>query len=181
MEAKATTAANGVEGLLPMDATTVETLYVQYGGAVYRRCLYMLRNPDEAESAMQDIFVRLLKAMDKGHKVKSMRGYLFAIATNHCLNRLRSRRRTPPMVQLDRQADWRPGPEREVAAASLIDECFGELEGKKLLVMYLYFGEGMTQEEVAEVTGVSRRSVGKWLRAFQALMSRKEQERRAAS
>jgi len=163
-----------------MDAHVVEELYLRFGGLVYRRCLRMLKDPCEAENAVQEVFLRIIRTLEKGTKVEAMRNYLFRTATNYCLNRLRSQKRRPPHVPIHTPLpEGRPGPEQQLSTLSVLEECMARLDGDKRLVVYLYFGEGMTQEEVAEIAGLSRRTVGKVLRSFRKRVQGSEKKGRS--
>ena len=76
---------------MPID---VEAYYRRYGPLVIRRCRHLLKNEDLALEAAQDVFVQLLRKEDLLTD-KSPSGLLMRMATNVCLNILRSRKRHP--------------------------------------------------------------------------------------
>ena len=50
-----------VSGGKPADSrAALRELYTQYGGTVYGRCQYLLRDATKAEDAMQDVFAKAL-------------------------------------------------------------------------------------------------------------------------
>ena len=65
-----------------------ENLYRQYGPMVLRRCRFILKNEEKALDAMQDTFVRLIERKEKITNVCS--SLLYTMATNVCLNKIRS-------------------------------------------------------------------------------------------
>ena len=67
-------------------------LYERYGGAVYGRCLYLLKDRTRAEDAMQDVFARVLTHHASFREEASPLTWLMTIATHHFLNVLRSER-----------------------------------------------------------------------------------------
>jgi RNA polymerase sigma-70 factor (ECF subfamily) len=73
-------------------ALDIETLYRTYGPMVMRRCRSILKDEEAAADAMQDTFLKVLRYRDRlnGRAPSSL---LYTIATNVCLNRLRSSRR----------------------------------------------------------------------------------------
>src|SRR5262245_7283991 len=91
---------------------------------VYRRCLRLLGDEDEAMDAWQDVFVRVLeRRIDARHPSS----FLYRVATNLCLNRIRDRRRraeSPGDVVLERIASAEDG-ERTTGARLLLDRLFG--------------------------------------------------------
>lgn len=69
----------------------VETLYRNYGPMVMRRCRSILADEEEAKDALQDTFVRVLRYRDRLTD-RAPSSLLYTMATNVCLNRLRSSR-----------------------------------------------------------------------------------------
>ena len=74
------------------DAPDVKELYERYGRAVYRRCQYFLRNDEDARDAMHEVFVKVVQRYGEFKGESSPLTWLVRIATNHCLNILRSRK-----------------------------------------------------------------------------------------
>ena len=75
-------------------AIDVEACYRSHGPMVLRRCRVLLRDEEEARDAMQDTFVQLVRHQGRLHEAGPSR-LLYRMATNVCLNRIRSRRRHP--------------------------------------------------------------------------------------
>lgn len=152
-----------------MDAARVEALYVEYGPMVYRRCLRILGNIHEAEEAVQEVFLRILRKLASAGEVEALRNYMFRISTNYCLNRVRDRRKFLRHLEPEHlPPEWRPTPEEHSIVVEELAAQFARLPEERRSIVYLHFGEGMSQEEVAEVVGLSRRTVGKVLRTFVA-------------
>ena len=60
-------------------------LYRKYNFMVLRRCFFLLRDKEQAEDAMQETFVGILKRkLDSGHS--NLSSYIYRAATNTCLN-----------------------------------------------------------------------------------------------
>ena len=76
---------------MPVD---IEGFYQRYGPMVLRRCRALLRNDAKAQDAMQDVFVALLRHQDRLQD-EAPAALLLRVATNVCLNRLRTERRRP--------------------------------------------------------------------------------------
>ena len=150
-------------------AIDVGTYYQRYGPMVLRRCRRLLRDEQEAESAMQDVFVQLLVNEDRltGDAPSSL---LYRIATNVCLNRLRmvGRRREAAgddvLMQIAAASDEG---ERSLARIAL-DAIFGREQESTRTIAVMRYVDGMTHEEVAREVGMSVSGVRKRLRTLAA-------------
>lgn len=141
-------------------------LYALYGPAVYRRCLRMLRDEEAARDATQDVFVKLVKEMDRLEDRENAMGWLYTVATRHCLNALRDRRRhgeRAPSDELELAAPESPSglPGRVLAHAVLAR--FDE--GTQAVAVGVLV-DGMEQEELASALGISRKTVQRRLDRF---------------
>lgn len=150
-------------------AVDPETLYRRYGPMVLRRCRQLLRDEAAAADAMHDVFVEVCRAQARldDHAPSSL---LYRIATNTCLNRLRSRRRRPESPDDDLllriAAAHEPG--EQLSARRVLDRLFGRAPESSRTIAVLHLLDGMTLEEVAEVVGLSVSGVRKRLRMLKA-------------
>ena len=159
-------------------------LYEKYGGSVYGRCRYLLRDAAKAEDAMQDVFARALINAASFRAEASPLTWLTRIATNHCLNLLRSERapwhqtfEDHELARVDRARHVGPasGPglfENREAVRQLL--ATADLETQAVAVHY--YVDEMTLEEVATALGRSVPTVRKRLASF-AAQERERQER----
>ncbi len=144
----------------------VDQLYRRHGPVIYRRCVKLLRDRAAAEDATQEVFLKLMRHIDGLEEGEGYLPWIYRVATNHCLNRLRDEawlQTMPPELLADEGVHGAAAslPERELGARLLaaVDE-----ETRAVAVLALV--DGLTQEEVASVLGISRKTVGKKLRLF---------------
>src|SRR5438552_1491222 len=71
---------------------TLRRLYATYGGTVYERCRYLLKDRTRAEDAMQEVFAKALTHLPEFRAEASPLTWLVKISTHHCLNLLRAER-----------------------------------------------------------------------------------------
>ncbi len=150
-------------------AIDTETFYRKYGPMVLRRCRRMLSDDEKALDAMHDVFVQLLLREDRLTNTAPS-SLLFRMATNICLNRIRSEKRRPERPDDDllaRIADADDFESRN-AARSVLGRLFRSASEstRTIAVMHLY--DGMTLAEVADEVGMSVSGVRKRLRKLRS-------------
>ena len=134
------------------------TLYRTYGPTLYARCRHILGDDAAAADATQETFLRLHKHLDRAPSAEEALAWIYRVATNHCLNQVRNaRRRAEPVAELPEHAG--PSPEGALLERDLARRLVATLPEKLAQVAWLHHADGLTQEEVARVLGVSRRTV----------------------
>src|SRR2546423_10474430 len=79
--------------LLRRDAgAEVERLYRKHSAEVLRYALLVLRSRSDAEDVTQAVFIRALRALERGEKVRVPRNWLIKITHNECRRLVRSRK-----------------------------------------------------------------------------------------
>jgi RNA polymerase sigma-70 factor (ECF subfamily) len=141
-------------------------LYRQYGPVVYRRCLRILKDPEAAKDATQEVFVKLVRDMEKLAERETVLPWIYRVATNHCLNHRRDAARRGddvemPDLELAHGVSPDAFPDRALAVQLLerVDETTRSVAVGVLV-------DGMEHEEVASVLGISRRTVARKLERF---------------
>lgn len=148
-------------------AIDVEAYYRTYGPMVLRRCRFLLRDEERALDATQEVFVKLL---ERGERMRDEfpSSLLYRIATNVCLNMLRSERRARTVDgddALDRIASYDDVAGR-TAAGELLDRIFSREQTSTREIAVMHYVDGMTLEEVARESGLSVSGVRKRLRTL---------------
>ena len=136
-------------------------LYRTYAPVIYARCRRILNDARAAEDATQETFLRvhrhLAKAPDPQHALR----WIYRIATNYCLNELRDRIARPTPVD---DVDARSGGQEadmldEVIDRDLVVRLLARVHAQVGQVAWLHHVDGLDQNEVAQLLGISRRTV----------------------
>ena len=93
---------------------------------VLRRCRHLLRSDAQAQDAMQDVFVALLRHQDRLQD-EAPSALLLRVATNVCLNRLRTLRRRPEDADDERLLQIAGGGEDESEGRTLARDLLAKL------------------------------------------------------
>lgn len=135
--------------------------YARYGSIVLRRARALMGSPAEASEVLQDVFLMLHEKPEQYRGQSSMVTYLYSATTHCCLARLRNeanrrRLREEHLPDPENDADApRVSPETAVLARRVL----ARLPDNLAQVAVYMAVDGMTQDEIAETMGCSRRRV----------------------
>ena len=148
------------------DEAALAALVSQYSGTLYRVAYSVLRNAADAEDAVQEAFMRVLRHRDTLHEVRDQRVWLIRIVWNVVLDRKRrakSRPETDDVSELARvlPAGGLSAEERAAAAQhhAHVLACVEQLPAKERQVLMLSAFEELTSVEIASVVGITESSV----------------------
>jgi RNA polymerase sigma-70 factor (ECF subfamily) len=148
------------------DEAVLEGLVSQYAGALYRVAYSVLRNPADAEDAVQEAFLRVLRHRDNLEEVRDRRVWLIRIVWNIVLDRKRrakTRPETDDVAELARVLPCRGLSAEQLAAAAQhhahVLKCVDKLPTKEREVLTLSAFEELSSVEIASVLGITESSV----------------------
>ena len=158
----------------------------RYSPRVFRFASKFFRQRSVVEEAAQEVFMKAFTQLGSYEGRGSMEGWLTRIATNTCLNMLRSAKRRPEVVNADLSDDETEfmetvsspmgrqelDAEQKVVAADLAERLLQTLSPEDRLALTMIDGEGASVNEVAQVTGWSESKVK--VRAFRARKKARE-------
>ena len=143
----------------------VARLYREFGPAVYRRCLRLLRDRDAARDATQEVFVRLVRDIGKLADRETALPWIYRVATNHCLNLRRAARRHRAEA-LDGALDVAPAARDAFPERRLAREVLARFDVQTQAIAVGVLVDGMEHEELAGALGISRKTVHRKLARF---------------
>ena len=152
-------------------------LYEAHSRAIYYLTLRFLSDPQKAEDATHDVFLKAFRKKDEFHGRSSWRTWLYRIAINHCIN-LRQSWHSRNIVSNVDAAVWDRAPAatdsplRVLETKELgerIQKALDTLSGEYRLILLLVADEELSYDEVAALTHQTADAVrGKLHRARKA-------------
>lgn len=139
----------------------IAELYAAHGYGLFRRCYSWLGDQAGAQDAVQEVFVRALRAGEGFRGEASVKTWLSRIADHHCLDLLRRERRSPVALGVE-PPPWIGDDDGEAIAD--VRRLMDGLPRADRRLAILYYVDRLTQNEIAGELGVSRRTVNKRLR-----------------
>jgi RNA polymerase sigma-70 factor (ECF subfamily) len=143
---------------------TMETLFRRYRPSVLRRATAILGNSETAKDAVQEVFLRAMRSRPEWIESPSPMAWLYRVTTNLCLNWLRDVARRRKVLATSLPVGWHaPGDTLVVVRALLRNLTPAAQE-----IAIYYFVDQMSQNEISELMGISRRTVGHRLERIRA-------------
>jgi RNA polymerase sigma-70 factor (ECF subfamily) len=164
--------------------TEFSELYHQHGRAIYYLCLRFLSDPDKAEDATHDVFLKAFRKMGQFRGEASWRTWLYRIAINHCRNLQQAWNERHMLSNADETifenaAARTDSPLRVLETKELgrrIQKALDALPAEYRLILLLVADEQMSYEQVGALTEQSTDAVrGKLHRARKAFATLFEQ------
>ncbi|MBD9374181.1 sigma-70 family RNA polymerase sigma factor [Rhizobium sp. ARZ01] len=151
------------------DRQAFRRLYELTGAKLFPICLRMLGKREDAEEALQDIYVKIWQRADRfAPDETSAFAWLAAVARYHAIDVIRARR---PVASDIEEAydigDAEPGPEARstlISEARRIEASLKQLEAEKASAVRQAYVEAMSYEELATQFGVPLNTMKTWLR-----------------
>ena len=159
------------------DREAFRCLYEETAKSVYGYALSILKNPQDAEEAMQDTYLAVWDQAGRYHSDGKPMAWIFTITKNLCYMRLR-RQMSQGGISLDelkeQESGWEPGqlcedielaPEKHVLL-----EALKSLKEEERSIILLHDAGGMKHREIAELLDLPLATVlSKYHRAMKKL------------
>lgn len=149
---------------MAIDRARAEALYRAFGPAILRRCARLMRDSADAEDATQEVFLKVCRYLDRLRPGESGLPWVHQIATTVCLNRLRTQARAAAAAERMGSAEAAHAPAFEDRQAAHV--LLQQFDERTSLIAVYHLVDGMTQEEIAQALGITRRTVYTHLTRF---------------
>ena len=147
----------------------IEQAYLKYGQSALRRARALLGNEEDAREMVHEIFVGLLEAPTQYQGRSAFATWLYSATTHRCLNRIRDRKNQQKLLR-ERVA---PAANLETTAgadAAALRRLLAALPDELAAVAVYHYMDEMTQQEIADALGRSRRHVANLLQRLTAFV-----------
>jgi RNA polymerase sigma-70 factor (ECF subfamily) len=154
------------------DKTAFDALVLRHKDKLYNLCYWFLGDGQEANDSAQEVFIKVFRSLKKFRFESAFSTWLYRIAANTCKNRLKSSdfRQKTKMVRFDNPGkiedgqyaeeikNKAPSPMVELEKKErmmLIQKAIAALPTDQSTVVVLRDIEGLSYEEVANITGIN--------------------------
>jgi len=143
------------------DLGAFEELYRAHAGRLFSVACRMLGNPADAEDLLQEIFLSAHRKLESFRGESALGTWLYRLATNHCLDYLRSRAaRTGQLTdtlddEVGRFEPGRKGLAEQTITKMDLERALAQLPDGCRAAFVLHDIEGLEHKEVAEALGIA--------------------------
>jgi len=133
-------------------------LFQRYTMLLLGVCMKYLKNEEEAKDAVQQIFLKALTELQK-YKVGYFKSWLYMVAKNYCLMKIRERNGKMPFELTDRIVPLEEDPEQKYdllkkdKVLTAIEQSLSELSDEQKQCVTLFYLQNKSYQEVAGITG----------------------------
>ena len=168
------------------DRAAFRTLTDRHYVSVLRLCRSILRHPEDAEDATQEVFVRMFQNLGQYQGRGAFGAWLRRLTVNHCLNRTQSaaanaakRSYSLDLMTETLAAKHDSDPEKRLLLSeqtARIRSGLDELPAQQRAALALRLIEGLSYDEIADMMNVPVNSVRSWLHRGRARLREALQE-----
>ena len=160
-------------------------LLQRYTLLLFGVCMKYIKQEDEARDCVQQIFVKVITELAK-YRVEYFKSWIYTIARNHCLMKLRDQPGRPAVLNEGMLAAWddEAGKSRHFEKDQLLElmeQSLQELGKEQKLCVILFYLEKRSYQEIAGTTGFSQMQVKSYIqngkRNLKLLMEKKAREK----
>lgn len=154
-----------VQRVLAGDAQAYAGLVDRHSRRAYDVARRMLRDPHEAEDAVQHAFLNAFKALARFDTTRPFRHWILRITSNLCRNRLAARKVRKHLLSPTGGEEMPPDPEAETGApaapllaagaAADVREAIEALPERYRLPIVLKYLHEHSLEEISQITGIA--------------------------
>jgi RNA polymerase sigma factor (sigma-70 family) len=120
-------------------------------------CMKYLKNEEEAKDCVQQIFLKVITELKK-YKVEYFKSWLYMVAKNHCLMKIRDRHGKIPVELNERnmagaeELPDRQSRARDDLAIEFMNEALAELSHEQRQCVTLFYLQKKSYQEISEET-----------------------------
>lgn len=118
-------------------------------------CMKYLKNEEEAKDAVQQIFLKAITELGK-YKVSYLKSWLYMVARNHCLMKLRDKNVFIPVedkTQIAAEESNRKEIDEKEVTLSLLESSLAELNPEQKSCVTLFYLRKKSYQEIVDITG----------------------------
>lgn len=165
------------------DLTALEELYHRTSASVFGFALSVLKNVQDAEDVMHDLYVSVWSAIGQYYPEGRPMAWIITITRNLCLQKLREYQKRSDIPQ----EDWETyiGTNRNMSSEDklILAECLRTLSDEQRQIVVLHAVAGFKHREIAKLLGIPLSTIlsryNRSLKKLQKFMEESDEDKRS--
>ena len=153
------------------DLAVIGVLFKRYKGLMYGVSMKYLKDSDESQDAVMQVFEKLIVELKK-HTILNFRPWLHAVTKNHCLMLLREKKSrgyefsgagetSLEVVEMD--SLWHPDEAGKEATLQRLEAAIPQLNDEQRTCIELFYLQEKSYNDVSSITGYSMLQVKSYI------------------
>ena len=139
-----------------MTAEEFKTRLLPVKNKLYRFALSLMQNKQEAEDAVQEVYLKMWNMRNNLEKYKSTEALMMTITKNHCLDKLKSKKNKAASLQVEHHQQSDTTPQSKIEQSEMVARVktlIQQLPDQQKTIVHLRDVEGYEFEEIMKITG----------------------------
>lgn len=141
-----------LKGIADENMTSLRLLYEETSAGVYSFTLSMLKNREDAEDALQDVYLSIHKSAHLYNPMGRPMEWIMTVTRNICMTKLRERKKHQPLGREDEAIDYFDTTQSDDRIA--LNEALKTLSDEERRIVLLHSVAGLRHKEIAAVLGI---------------------------
>lgn len=146
------------------DVKAFESIYKMFSKPLYRRLMYILKNTDEVDEIIHNVFLKIWIKRETIDLDKNFSSYLLKIANSMAIDHLRRNIRTQAVSDVILRATTEEIPSVEdnylkKEEWSIVEEAIGLMPPQRKLIFTMFKLEGKSYKEISDELAISTSTI----------------------
>jgi len=168
-----------IKKTLEGDSSSFGVLVERYQNMVFALALKMLKHREESEEVSQDTFIKVYKSLSKFHGESKFSTWIYKIAYNTCLDRIKKNSKYRNDVEIDEITSNQISHTESIfdslenkERSYIVKECMDKLPEDERIIIHLFYFEELSLKEIVKIVSMTEGNVKvKLFRARKKLFS----------
>lgn len=135
-------------------------IYDLYRKELFRYIYRMVRDEEQAQDVLQDVFVKILCVKDPGLLREYPRKWFYTVAKNECLRALAQKKRRETVIELDGNIEqYAQNSDEQGDLFDTINRLLDRMGGEYRDIFWLKHESRLKNNEIALILGISTKTV----------------------
>lgn len=172
-----------LSGIKRQDLKALEELYARTGASVFGFALAILKNVQDAEDVMHDLYVSVWFGAGKYHEAGKPMAWIMTITRNLCLQKLREYQKRSDIPREDWETYIAGNPGMSAEDKLILSECMRTLSDEERQIVALHAVAGFKHREIGKLLQMPLATVlskyNRALRKMQKYMEESNEDNRS--